>query len=307
MNKTEFFECIKDGVLASLRDNDPTLEAAIQQVTKINNIVYHGLQIRSDNVRVSPVIYLDEFFSRYSEDDLSIDDIVSRVVEVYKHNMNGAQDINVDGITDYNAVKSRIIPAICNNDKSSEYLKTAPHEPFCDDLAVYYRILIDIKNGEGSILVNSQLIDTWKISYDELKSQAWSNLHKINPPTFSSMLDVLKEMMPAFDETDLPADSDCCMHILSNKSRLNGAVYIADNSVLKNIADELDSELILLPSSRHELIVLPYSMASDPDRWSELANMVNEINHNGTVSDEDFLADSVYYYTRESGEVRKVA
>lgn len=142
MNKTEFFEQIKDGVLANLRDNDPSLDGAIQQVTKINNIIYHGLSLRSETNHVSPLIYLDDFFNRYLDEDLSIDDIVARVTEVYKRNIAGAQDIDVSNITDYDSVKSRIVPAVCNHDRSSEYLKTVPCEQFCD-LAIYYRILID--------------------------------------------------------------------------------------------------------------------------------------------------------------------
>lgn len=305
MNKTEFFERIKDGVLSNLRENDPTLDGSIQQVTKINNIIYHGLSLRSDSNRVAPMIYLDEYFSRYSDNDLSIEDIVNRVTEVYKRNISGAQDIDVSNITDYETMKTQIVPAICNYEKSSEYLKAVPHEQFCD-LAIYYRILIDINDGEGSILVSTQLIDTWGISNDELKEQAWKNLHEINPPFFSTMFDVLKEMMPGFETSDFGTAIDNGMHILSNKSRINGAVYIADAKVLGDIADKLNTDIILLPSSRHELIVLPYEMAADPERWSEMAAMVSEINQS-TVSEEDFLADSVYCFARESGTVKKVA
>lgn len=305
MNKTEFFEMIKDGVLANLRDTDPTLDGAIQQVTKINNIIYHGLSLRSDNNRVAPMIYLDDFFSRYSDNDISIDDIVNRVTEVYKKNIAGAQDIDVSNITDYDIVKTQIIPAVCNFERSSEYLKSAPFERICD-LAVYYRILIDMADGEGSILVSSQLMETWGISFDALKDQAWKNLHEINPPFFATMFDVLKEIMPAFDASGLETDTDNDMHILSNKSRINGAVYIADTKVLGDIANKLGTDIILLSSSRHELVILPYTMAADPERWSEMAAMVSEINQS-TVSDEDFLADSVYYFTRESGTVKKVA
>lgn len=305
MNKTEFFERIKDGVLSNLRENDPSLDGAIQQVTKINNLVYHGLSLRSESNNVSPMIYLDDFFNRYSEEDLSIDDIVTRVTEVYKKNIAGAQDIDVSSITDYGYVKTRIVPAICNFEKSSEYLKNIPHEEFCD-LAVYYRILVDISDGEGSILVSSQLMAGWNVSYDELKNQAWKNLHELNPPFFSTMFDILKEMVPGMNVSDIGYDTDNSMFVLSNKSRINGAVYIADAEVLNNIATELDTDLILLPSSRHELIVLPLAMASDEDRWSEMVAMVKEINHS-TVSEEDFLADSVYRFSRDTNLVKKVA
>ena len=116
-------------------------------------------------------------------------------------------------------------------------------------------------------------------------------------------------MMPAFSENAFPEERDCTttMHVLSSKSRVNGAVYMADVSTLSKIADELDTDLILLPSSRHELLVLPFGMADGPDKWQEMAAMVTEINHSGTVSDEDFLADSCYSYIRSRGTVEKVA
>ena len=43
MNKNEFFEAVKNGVLENLKKTDDTLEATINKVTKINNVIYTGL------------------------------------------------------------------------------------------------------------------------------------------------------------------------------------------------------------------------------------------------------------------------
>lgn len=67
---------------------------------------------------------------------------------------------------------------------------------------------------------------------------------------------------------------------------------MADNKVLSDIAKELDDNLLILPSSRHEIIILKEATASDVD-W--LKGMVMEVN--GTqVAPEDFLSDSVYFF-----------
>ena len=59
-------------------------------------IIYTGLSFRSQTARVAPVVYLDDFFSRFSDDDLSLDDIIDRVSEIYKTH---AADSNPGTIT----------------------------------------------------------------------------------------------------------------------------------------------------------------------------------------------------------------
>ncbi len=55
MNKDNFFEAVKNGVLENLKKTDETLEATINKVTKINNIIYTGHSFRSQTARVAPV------------------------------------------------------------------------------------------------------------------------------------------------------------------------------------------------------------------------------------------------------------
>ena len=69
--------------------------------------------------------------------------------------------------------------------------------------------------------------------------------------------------------------------------------------VLKKLADQLDSNLYLLPSSVHEII----AVRSDPNTdVSYLTEMVNEAN-NYVVEPENYLSDHVYYFDREKCEV----
>ena len=307
MTKAEFFERIKNGVLENLKQTDPTLDAIINSFTKINNIVYTGLSFKSDKSRVSPIVYLDDFFQKYSEEDLSVEEIISRVSDIYRTHASNDLSVKVGELTDYDAIRDHIIPAICNGTRCEEYLKDAPHESMCD-LSVYFRLLIGInEDEEGSILINSHLMDYWGITYDELKEQAWYNIRNINPPTFRKMSDVLREMMPSLADFDEDEEGfSIGMNILSCQSKCNGAIYLADTETLSSIASEMDSDLFILPSSRHEVIILKFSMADTPERWNEMQSMVSEIN-NTTVSAEDYLSDSCYTFIREHGIVEKVA
>lgn len=304
MNKSDFFETLKDGVVKILADDDPTLEGSITQFNKINGVKLTGLSFKSkqSSSSVFPVLYIDDYWKQYTDEDFSIDEIINKLVQTYRSHSGDCQNIISNDFTDYEKIKGRIVPALCNTEICTEYLKDCPSEALWD-LSIYYRIMVDIADGEGSVLIKNQLMDSWGISYDELKDQAWKNIHKINPPSFISISDVLKDMMPTMD---IP-EQEGIMYVLTTQSRSGGAVYIADNSVLQNIADDMDMDLFILPSSRSEVLIIPYAIASTPDKWSEMLQMVTEINHNGTVSTEDFLADSCYCFLRSSGNLEKVA
>ena len=302
MNKTEFMEIVKDKVLDVLREKDSTLNAIIEKVTKSNGVLYCGLSFRGVD-SVQPVIYLDDFYERF-EKGTNMDDIVNQVVEIYVSNR--ITDIDIGAITDFESVKDRIVVAIYNTEANAEKLFGIPHKEY-KDLSVYYRVDVPIneKEGMGSMIVNEHIMKLWNISTDELDEIAWSNTKRIYPPKLMSMFEILHELCGGgMDEMQ-----DCLakptMYVLSNINKVNGAVYIADKDALNMVADELDDDYVILPSSRHEVIIVPLSQISDDD-YTYLKDMVYEINRK-EVDAEDVLSDNIYIYKRADKELRLVA
>ena len=68
--------------------------------------------------------------------------------------------------------------------------------------------------------------------------------------------------------------------------------------ILQKSSELLQDDLLLLPSSVHELIVLRATGAD----YRELKRIVREINDT-VVDPEEILSDSVYKYSREQSEV----
>ena len=66
-------------------------------------------------------------------------------------------------------------------------------------------------------------------------------------------------------------------------------------NVLKDFADRLKEGFFIIPSSVHEVIMIPESWIEDP---AELGFMVREVNEKAVPSDE-ILSDSVYHYDME--------
>ena len=104
-------------------------------------------------------------------------------------------------------------------------------------------------------------------------------------------------------KADMENDEDRIpMYVLSNRQKLQGAACMFYPDILKNFAEEKNSDLYILPSSIHEVILLP---ATEDMEKENLLEMVTEINKT-QVQECDVLADSVYYYSRQSQQLMRI-
>ena len=104
------------------------------------------------------------------------------------------------------------------------------------------------------------------------------------------MLDVMFEDHPVKE-----------MYVISNEMGLHGAASILYDEPLQEVAQLLGEDLYILPSSIHEIIVVPCSMG-EPEHLSE---MVKDINA-GVVRAEEVLSDNVYVYDKNTRSISMV-
>ncbi len=296
MDKNLFFEAIKTKVLNTLQEDIPSLTATLTTVTKTNNTLYHALSFRSDTNNIQPVIYLDGYYEQFSNDKITLEDATSLIISLYKDSI--LPEVNVNFMQDFESIKNKVIPCIFNTASNTSMLQDLVHKDFLD-LSICYLVLVDLPDRiNGSVKVTNKLLETWDISEDTLDKAAWDNLHASAPYTLERMFDMLtrltnySEPIPESDFTDN-------MMILSSKLQNNGAIYMCDTDVLSEIASRISDNLIILPSSRHEVILLPYSMIQTPDNLHTFKNIVDSVN-NDVLSPEDYLSGSVYIFDRES-------
>ena len=111
----------------------------------------------------------------------------------------------------------------------------------------------------------------------------------------------MKEILPIWlqkeDEPSFP------MYVLTNASRYYGASVLLLKKELSKISQSLGN-LIILPSSLHELIVLPENQyTGDCEACAEMVKNVNT----SVVLPEDYLSDHVYTYNRDTQELKIAA
>jgi hypothetical protein len=86
------------------------------------------------------------------------------------------------------------------------------------------------------------------------------------------------------------------MYVLSNPVRSFGAACIVYPEVLDMAGQVLGEDYYVLPSSVHEVVLVPVSKSMEP---GEMDAMVMEINQT-QVAEEEILSDHAYLYQRDA-------
>ena len=269
---------------------------AIQDIIKNNDTNLDGLTILANQSNISPTIYLNQYYEQFLRGK-TLSEIFSEILLAYEQH-SPKQNIDVSFFTDYNKVKEHIIFKLVNYERNKELLKQVPHIRYLD-LAIVFNCLISADEGGcATILIHNHHLSFWNISKEELYELAKINTPKLLSHRLHNMSDVLKEI---FDDEELSAllskeANMIPMYILTNRQKLHGSACIVYENLLSDIADCLDSDLYILPSSIHEVILIPSISANS---YAELSSMVREVNST-QVSREEILSDHVYYYSRAS-------
>lgn len=296
-----------DGENALDEEEDYTVE--LHPVIKNNGVKLDGLIIRRRNENISPNIYLNSYFEAYQLGK-PLNCIMEEIAEQY-FLVRCEHTIKVDNLLDFNAIKKDIIIRLVNFEKNEEQLKNCPHRKFLD-LAITYRYMAQRdESGIASSLISFDEFHQWDITEDELYRIALFNTMREFPwhmETLASViLECLKRTMPEDAHDELreelenlaDGDYETNMYVLSNSSDLNGASCILYDNVIKNFAKVVDSNIIILPSSIHEVILVPEGEDTNPIFLQELVKDANKT----AVGLIDLLSDNIYYYSLEKDEI----
>lgn len=252
--------------------------------------------------------------------DLTEDEMCDKVVETYLTqivNDKRITDISeewINSVKDWDAIKDSLYMYL-RNDKSvddgtgSAYVSKA----FTDKINIFYYISpsagTDVENeGLFTVRVTENMLSQWNKTVDDVHSTAFMNTKNnfgAKTTNFYQMLCNLgagkEEIQGMLDEDDSPFSGG---YILTNNTGLYGATAILySHDTLKNISNESDDpgqNLIIIPSSVHEVIVIPESnirgTIGDHDEVQErLAQMISEVNM-GLLEKKDILSDIPYVY-----------
>ena len=221
---------------------------------------------------------------------------------------NDRKKVYVDkrNFLEYESVKNNIVYKLINTERNKELLMDIPSMEFLD-LSIVFQCLISQKESYlETLLIHNAHTKLWGVTAEELYRAAKANTQKLLPCEIRNIEDVMYELMKAenpagFNHKDCMAElgSSKPMYVLSNKSRIEGAVCMIYPGLIKNFADKTGSSFYIIPSSVHEVLLLP---SGNPVDDGELKTMVKEMNDT-QVETEEILSYSLYCYNRQEGKI----
>lgn len=291
-------------------EDEVCYEAHLHTITKNNGIVLDGITLLNKGENAGPNVYLNTYFESYQMGK-PLNVILDEIIECHNR---AKEDTTIDvvDILDFNLIKDKIVVRLVNYEKNEEQLRECPHKKFLD-LAITFRYLAS-KDAMGlaSSLIFNKEFEHWNIDLEDLYQLALFNTMREFPWQMDSLVKVVSECFGERLPDELreqfrddvrsieQMESRVNMYVLTNDVGLNGATSILYDNVIKNFAKVQDCNIFILPSSVHEVMLVPENAETEPEFLQELVIEANQ----SAVGLIDLLSNQVYYYDRKSEQIR---
>ncbi len=291
MKYQDFLNYIKEQMTAIF---EPETAIYIESIKKNNGITLEGLIIRKPGTNISPAIYLNPYYHQYLE-GISLNQIVQDILFLY-HKHIPSENFNTSDFGDFTKIRPYIIFKLVNYEKNLSLLKDVPHIRYMDLAILFQFMLPNIQKNHATILIHNQHLDYWKVTKEELYSYAKQNTPLLLPSKLDNLSSLVNETL-SHSELNCPPVPP--MYILTNNKRIAGAATILYDGLLGNISRQFNQNLIILPSSIHEVLIVPTSSSDNLDFYSQMVQDVNT----AEVSDDEILSNHAYYFSKEAGKI----
>lgn len=310
-----FLQLVKEDLEKRLGEN---YLVTLRSIPKNNGVVRDGISVCRRGEQVAPTIYLNDFF-REMEQGRPLLDIFDTVYQLYEENP-GLPYLDSQVLASYQDIKDRIVYKLINTQANRTMLNYLPHMPFHDMSMVCYLLMEQREQGYVTAMIHKEHLQTWEIQEKELFLTALENTPKLLPPTIQPMSDVLRQLAKEalgenYQEEMLDALLEGAdrqrmeshpvfptLYVLSNPVGVNGAACMTYPQVIRDFARQLNQDILILPSSIHEVLLVA---DCENYHYEEMSLLVKNINET-EVSVEDRLSNQIYRYHRDIDQIKMV-
>ena len=285
------FNEFQNQILQEVKDRMWGVQVEIRPVEKLQGESYTGLSIQPNDSPMAATLNLDTVYNQMVDQGKSFQEVADDLITHAADIIVDMPKIDVNDITNYDQMKNTLVVQVIPTDRNAEMLADIPHKNI-EDMSLVYRMQIDQnENGTSSVLITNAMLENYGVTVDQLHQDAMDAAVINNPATFRSMQEVLSDLMGMPADLMPPMDGPQ-MYVASVENSLNGAGVIAYPDFMNQVAEQVGGDFFVLPSSVHEVLVVPDDGSIDRH---DLESMVREVNAS-EVLPKDQLSDNVYHY-----------
>lgn len=266
-----------------------------KEVTKNNGVILHGILISERGSAVVPVIYVDEMLEMVKSRQETIQGVAGKIMNLYKNLGNESEVRSVVSALSREDILKKVVCKVVNKHENEKYLTTVPHKEFLDLAVLYCAVLMNDALGNYYLTITHELCERYGIRIEELDAAAMDNT-KADGFEINTIESIIARIT-GIPEKEMAMQTPR-MYVLSNRINKYGASVILYPEYLKKLSLLLKDDLFILPSSIHELLVVP-AACTEPDTLRDIVKAVNA----EEVDAEEMLSENVYKYSQKKGNL----
>lgn len=284
----------KNSLHQKLQKEFPDIEVKETETVKMNDQKLTGFTFNNDKVAL-PTVWINEYFTRYKNGE-SIDFIADEIATIIEMSADGEigeilappEEIYQDMKKVY---KKHVYPVLISKSRNREFLKTVPYRDLGEDLVFVYQIRVNKDEGFFATVINNGL----DVDEEDLFDHAMKNLNKKQPVIAALSDAVMGSFENLYHDKELP-----CGHFILSDGTLNSfsAALLFKDGLMEKIADKYGCGYYILPSSVHEVILIPDKMVNNIDALKGMILTGNE-----EVIPGEILSEKLFHFDKRNGFV----
>ena len=279
------------------------LHTEICGTTKNNGVQVWGVLLKRPNEPIAPNFYLETYYQEWCRGKMTVEEITKGMLEAYAEEYDKNRRIADELNFEWEKFKQQVYVRLVGRDRNAELLTKIPHDEYLDMAQVYHYVIPVSDDTSGVLVITEEHLRALHITKEELREAAMANTIKNMGPVLTGMNEMLERLGKRLG---IPVGRESIpnyMYILGNASGNYGAVSMLFSEELERISNEIQTGFYILPSSVHELILVPDNGTIPVEVFSDMVRSVNATQ----VEETEVLTDSVYYYDKEMHVVRRIA
>ena len=272
----------------------------MEPVPQNNGTEQTGMDIRKEQGEEMAHLCLDAYYEQYLA-GMTVEEAARDIWDIF--NSFEQSGVSEGLLNDFEKVKNKVVFSLVNYGMNKERLESMPYVPYLDLAILFYVLLDRTENGERTAVITNKELAAWGTTKEELLRLARQNTPRLYMAEVNSLNDVMKSFVKDkkskdfFDE--FIGEEESSLYVLSNRHNVKGAAVILYDGLLKEMSKVLGHDLLILPSSVHEVLVMAYDKTMDFLSIRDMVEHINEVE----VPVCDVLSNQIYRYNREKDQV----
>ena len=301
MNFNEFVNEVKDNIKLFLPKDYENAEVSTMECHKLNR-AYTGLMVRKEGEMLTPTINLNQLYEAYkTQPSVTMETVCRKIADIV---LEAPIQVDLKAILNYEDVKDKLFIRVSSAEANKEVLEIVPRQ-LKEDLAITYHVAVGKdQDGLSSMLITNEMMKEYGVTQEQIHEDAMKSSPRVMVPEVSSIGVLIDEiyqkniLMLTPDEREMlletmqESSEMPTFFVVTNTERVNGAGVIFYPEFMDNMGELLGNDFFILPSSIHQMLILPDDGQVDAEM---LRDMVKEVNAT-QVAPAERLTNDVYHF-----------